>query len=62
MPFAETMKDIWRIVVDTGISTIVMMNTIDDTYEVRYLSLDETKAKLLKPFTCNPFYLQSSTR
>jgi protein tyrosine phosphatase len=35
MPFPETMKDIWRIVFDRGISTIVMMNVVDDTYEVR---------------------------
>ncbi|XP_064626440.1 receptor-type tyrosine-protein phosphatase T-like [Lineus longissimus] len=33
MPLPETMKDIWRIVHDTGISTIVMMNVVDDTYE-----------------------------
>ena len=34
MPFPDTMKDIWRILDDTGISTIVMMNMVDDTYEV----------------------------
>ncbi|XP_064626454.1 receptor-type tyrosine-protein phosphatase T-like [Lineus longissimus] len=33
MPLPETMKDIWRIVHDTGISTIVMMNVVDDTDE-----------------------------
>jgi protein tyrosine phosphatase len=34
MPLADTVKDFWRIVGDTGASTIVMMNLVDGTYEV----------------------------
>ncbi|XP_064624455.1 receptor-type tyrosine-protein phosphatase epsilon-like [Lineus longissimus] len=46
MPLPETMKDIWRIVHDTGISTIVMMNMVDDTYERK----DDISGRVVRHF------------
>ncbi|XP_064624769.1 receptor-type tyrosine-protein phosphatase T-like [Lineus longissimus] len=46
MPLPETMKDIWRIVHDTGISTIVMMNVVDSELAPDYCPVERERLEL----------------